>query len=105
MHERAACAPLQDALKTARQAVGALGDTASAFSGASGDDKASVAARVAALRRLQAAQKGLQGVYSVMSLLLLQTDNLHLWDFVMCFDQGCPGLDLEFALTMSCQYE
>lgn len=52
---------LQDALKAAGQAVGALGDSATAFSSAGGDDKASVAARVAALRRLQAAQKGLQG--------------------------------------------
>lgn len=61
---RAVDATLQDALKTARQAVGALGDTATTFNGA---DKASVAARVAALRRLQAAQKGLQSAKLVQS--------------------------------------
>jgi hypothetical protein len=52
---------LQDALKAARQAVGALGESAAVSSGAAGDDKAALAAQIAALRRLQAAQKGLQG--------------------------------------------
>lgn len=52
---------LQDALKAAGQAVGALGDSATVLSGAGGDDRVSAAARIAALRRLQAAQKGLPG--------------------------------------------
>ncbi len=52
---------LQDALKAAGQVVGALGDSATVLSGAGGDDRVSAAARIAALRRLQAAQKGLPG--------------------------------------------
>jgi hypothetical protein len=53
--------PPQDALRTAREAVGALGDSAGVSGSVPGDDKASLAAQLAALRRLQAAQKGLQG--------------------------------------------
>ena len=48
----------QAALKSAGQAIGALGDSASALSG--GDEKASAAARLAALQRLQAAQAAAQ---------------------------------------------
>ena len=60
--------PLQDALKTAREAVGALGDSAEVSGSAPGDDKASLAAQIAALRRLQAAQKGLQGQAGIIHL-------------------------------------
>ncbi len=51
-------AAAQAALKSAGQAIGALGDSASALSG--GDEKASAAARLAALQRLQAAQAAAQ---------------------------------------------
>lgn len=49
--------------------MGALGDSADVSSSAPGDDKASLAAQIAALRRLQAAQKGLQGDVRIVHLL------------------------------------
>lgn len=49
---------MQAALKSAGQAIGALGDSASALSG--NNDKASAAARLGALQRMQAAQAAAQ---------------------------------------------
>jgi hypothetical protein len=69
--------PLQDALKTAREAVGALGDSAGVSGSAPGDDKASLAAQIAALRQLQAAQKGLQGQASTVHLLWTDHNAMH----------------------------
>jgi hypothetical protein len=46
--------------------VGALGDSAGVSGSAPGDDRASLAAQIAALRRLQAAQKGIQGQCSII---------------------------------------